>query len=146
MTKRWDVRFLEIARHIAQWSKDPSTKVGAVIVRPNNTIVSMGYNGFPRGFDDAPEDYADREMKLPRIIHAEMNAILNAGDTCIGTTLYTWPLFSCERCAIHIIQAGIKRVVAPPFKENNRWSDSHSLAMQFYQEADVEYETIAYDQ
>lgn len=111
--RKWDERFLLLAQHIAQWSKDPSTKCGAVIVRPDRTIVSLGYNGFPRGMSDAPELYKNRVVKYRRVIHAEMNAILTAGaadlrDCC----LYTWPIPPCERCAAHILQTGIRRVVS----------------------------------
>lgn len=113
----WDIRFLELARHIAQWSKDPSTKCGAVIVRPDRTIVSLGYNGFPRGMSDDPAMYKNREVKYRKVVHAEMNAILTAGTTDLaGCCLYTWPIPPCERCAVHILQTGIVRVVGgePP--------------------------------
>lgn len=112
--EKWDRRFLELARHISAWSKDPSTKVGAVIVRPDRTIASVGYNGFPRGMDDDPEIYANRELKLKRVVHAEMNAILNAQEPLKGCTLYVWaPSYgpTCERCAPHVIQTGITRVI-----------------------------------
>lgn len=66
---KWDRRFLRLAQEVASWSKDPSTKTGAVIVRPDKTIAAIGYNGFPRGCDDAPELYAHRETKLSRVVH-----------------------------------------------------------------------------
>src|SRR5690348_10005783 len=88
---KWDKRFLELAQLVAGWSKDPSTKTGAVIVSPERTIVAVGYNGFPKLMDDAPELYANREVKYSRIVHCEMNAVLNAGHRVDGSTLYTWP-------------------------------------------------------
>ena len=110
---KWDFRFMGIARSVATWSKDPSTKIGAVIVNADRHIVATGYNGFPSGLGD---DFRleIRDMKYPRIIHAEMNAILQAGRDCIGSTLYMWGMEGapCTNCTKHLIQAGIKRVVA----------------------------------
>jgi len=68
--EKWDRRFLEMAGLVASWSKDPSTQVGAVIVRPNKTIVSVGYNGFPRAVRDDQSLYQDRPTKLMRTVHA----------------------------------------------------------------------------
>lgn len=111
---KWDQRFVELAQHVSQWSKDPSTQTGAVIVRPDKTIVSLGYNGFARGMSDREELYLDRESKYSRVIHAEMNAILNArGNPLLDCVLYMFPGASCARCAVHVIQSGIGRVVYP---------------------------------
>lgn len=119
----WDEYFLDIARKVAERSKDPSTKVGAVIVGPNNEIISTGYNGFPRYMPDKPELYADREEKYSRIIHCEMNALLLAGKLPRGCTLYTAPFASCDRCVVHMLQAGIFTFVAPKCPEHllERW-------------------------
>ena len=121
-------------------SKDPSTKTGAVIVRPNNTIISMGYNGFPMNTSDEAKLYADREIKYERIVHCEMNAILTAYEPLKGCTLYTWPFLSCPRCAAHVIQAGISRVVAPKCPEDKleRWSEALERAKSLFMEAGVE--------
>jgi len=83
---KWDDRFLSLTQFIASWSKDPSTKVGAVIADQNNRIVSMGYNGLPVGVKDHTERYSDRERKLAMIVHGEMNAILfaTAGSPMTG--------------------------------------------------------------
>lgn len=126
----WDIRFLRLAKEIASWSKDPSTKVGAVIVDDDNQIVSTGYNGFPFCFPDDEEEYANRELKLQRIIHGEMNAIFNAKRSVRGCTLYTWPFMSCDKCAPHMLQAGITRFVAPdtPSEIKERWHDSIELS------------------
>ena len=137
----WDEWFLGMAAYVATGSKDPSTKVGAVIVRPDRTVLSTGFNGFPKGIVDAPEVLADREKKLARIVHAEMNAILLSHETVRGCTLYTFPFAPCERCAAHVIQAGISTVVAPAKYAaglNARWGAALSLAGDMFQEAGVE--------
>lgn len=106
----WDQRFLELADHIAQWSKDPRTKVGAVIVDEKKRVVSVGYNGFPRGVSDDGDRYDDRQTKHLFVAHAERNALDNAPLMVDGCTLYV-PLLPCNECAKSIIQKGITRVV-----------------------------------
>lgn len=106
----WDWRFLELADHIAKWSKDPRTKVGAVIVDRTKRVVSVGYNGFPRGVKDTEERYNDRSMKHLLVAHAERNALDNAPLMVEGCILYT-PLMPCSECAKSIIQKGITTVV-----------------------------------
>lgn len=136
---KWTQRFLALAQHIAQWSKDPSTKTGAVIVRPDRTIASLGYNGFPRGIEDTPERLNDREQKYPRVVHAEMNAILNAHEPVVGCTLYIWPWMPCGRCAVHVIQAGIVEVVSvvPSQDRRARWAKEFLLAHELFAEAGI---------
>lgn len=114
---RWDVRYVMLARFISLWSKDPSTQTGAVIVSPDNRIVSIGFNGFPRGFNDSEELYANRDVKLSRIVHAEMNALLFAKNLPPGSTLYNWPYPPCDRCFVHQIQSNIIRFVHPATSE-----------------------------
>src|SRR5262245_24147677 len=109
--QKWDRRFIELAAFIAEWSKDPSTKVGAVLVRPDRTIAAIGFNGFARGVGDHEERYADRPTKYEMVVHAELNALLNAREAIAGYTLYVTPLPPCSQCAAAIIQQGIKRVV-----------------------------------
>jgi len=77
---KWDSRFLSMAEHIASYSKDPSTQTGAVITRHDKTIAATGYNGFPAKLSDDEKLYADREVKYERIIHCEMNAVLQARE------------------------------------------------------------------
>ena len=113
-----------------------------MIVRPDKTVVSLGYNGFPRGMSDATEYYSDRETKLSRVVHAEANAILNAGRNGVsveGCTLYS-TLFPCSSCALLIIQAGIKRVVAKLNNEGveGRWRDSFEKTRNFFSEVHIE--------
>jgi len=106
---KWDKRFLALAKHVAEWSKDPSTKVGSVIVRPDKRVVSLGYNGFPTGVED-DDRLNDRETKLMMISHAERNALDNCDVPVRGYTLYT-TLYPCSDCTKSIIQKGITRLV-----------------------------------
>lgn len=106
----FDNWLLAMAQTSSLRSRDPSTKVGAVIVRPDKSIASLGYNGFPRGMEDRPEWYADRSEKYGRIVHAEMNALLSLKESARGMTLaMTHP--PCGDCAKHIAAAGIARVI-----------------------------------
>lgn len=143
---KWDYRYLDLARLVASWSKDPSTQTGAVIIRSNNTVCSVGFNGFPRGVDDSPEIYADRKEKYQRVVHCEMNAILNAREPVEGYTLYTWPFLTCDRCAAHVIQAGIQEVICPkcPPELEERWGDSFVRSRDMYEQAGVEVYEIDY--
>lgn len=136
---KWDMRFLGLAEYVSQWSKDPSTKTGAVIVRPNKSIASVGYNGFPRGMRDDSVLYENREVKYSRIVHCEMNALLACQEPVTGYTLYTWPFGSCDRCFVHMIQAGITRFVYPklPYSLEGRWGDSLEKVKQYADEAGV---------
>ncbi len=132
---KWDKRFLELAVHVSTWSKDPSTKVGAVIAR-GNTEISMGYNGFPKCIIDYDELYLNKEIKYQYIIHAELNAILKAGQEgrdIKGATLYTSPLPPCISCAAIIMGAGITRVVSrfTTPKEDSKYKDFTATAEMF---------------
>lgn len=140
MSDKWDRRFLDLAAVVASWSKDPSTQTGAVIVRPDRTVAAIGYNGFPRGCDDDASLYNDRTTKYARIVHCEMNAILSAREPLRGYTLYTTPFMSCDRCAAHVVQAGIVRCVAPRATDEQlmRWSDAWKTALALFSEAGTE--------
>jgi dCMP deaminase len=137
---KWHKRFLDLAAHVASWSRDPSTRVGAVVVRPDRTVSSMGYNGFPRGVIDSDERYADRPTKYQFTCHAEANAIVSVSESLVGHTLYA-TLFPCNECAKLIIQSGIKTVVAPA-EGNKRWTEAHQIASQMFDEAKIEVITI----
>lgn len=137
MTNKWDKRFLELASLVGSWSKDPSTKVGAVIVDQDNRVVSVGFNGFAKGVEDTPERYNDRELKYKLVIHAEENALLHANVPLQGATLYCFPFVPCASCASKIIQSGIKRVVATDDMPA-RWYDSFKLSLDIFSEAGVE--------
>ncbi len=137
---KWDLRFLELAKFVAGWSKDPSTKTGAVIVNNDRQVVGMGYNGFPRGVCDDPERYADRELKYKMIVHSERNALLFTNGLSVkGCTLYSFPFASCSTCAAMIIQAGIVRCVAPPLPAylQERWAGELQVALTMFNESGV---------
>ena len=108
---KWDERFLQLATTVAGWSKDPSTKVGAVIADDKH-VVSLGFNGFPPSTEDKKEWLNDRPTKYSLVIHAEVNAILNARRPVNGLTLYVAPLSPCAECAKLIAASGIRRVVS----------------------------------
>lgn len=139
----WCSRFLEMAALVASWSKDPKKQCGAVVVRPDRTVASVGFNGFPRGLSDSPELYYNQELKLSRVIHAEVNAVLHAREPIAGYTLYSWPPGfgpTCDRCAAVIIQSGITRVVyrrdlAKEFTSS--WAEPGRRALAMYAEAGV---------
>ncbi len=143
----WDRRLLDLARFVAAWSKDPSTRVGAVIA-DGKRVVSLGFNGFPAGCDDAADLYADRETKYRRVVHAELNALLFAGRDVRGCTLYTWPFAPCPRCAGAVIQAGIWRVVAPacPPQIAERWAVELEESRRLFAEANVAFFEVPADE
>jgi dCMP deaminase len=141
---KWDRRFLELTREIAKWSKDPSTQLGCVVVGPDLEIRSTGFNGFPRGVEDHPSRYADRDLKLAIICHSEENAIMNAAR--IGVSLQGCDLYCgwlpCTRCARGIIQVGIKRVVIPVAEVPERWRADFELSEKILTEAGVQIVTV----
>ena len=109
----WDEYFMGIAMLAARRSKDPNTQVGACIVSQDNIIISTGYNGMPKGCSDDifPWDRTGEETKYPYVVHAELNAILNAnGRDLRGSRIYV-ALFPCKECAKAIIQSGVKEVI-----------------------------------
>ena len=135
--EKWDQRFVRIALEVASWSKDPGTKVGAVLVS-DRRILATGYNGFPTQISDSLERYNDREVKLSLTVHAEVNAILNAaknGASTDSSTLYvTFP--PCVSCATAVIQAGITRVICPDLSSApERWIQSFTEGQNLLKEA-----------
>lgn len=137
---KWDARFLELAEHVAEWSKGPRKRIGAVIVRPDKSIASLGYNGPPRGFDDEAFLRMTREEQHSVVIHAEDNALqqTHEAESVAGYTLYVSPLFPCARCADKIAQAGIARVVAYCGHISPDWRESAEEAERIFIEAGVE--------
>jgi len=132
----WSRRFLSLAKEISTWSKDPSTRVGAVIVRPNKEIVSVGFNGFPRGKPDLPELLNDRDKKYLRTVHAEINALVFAKQDISGCTLYTYPFLPCATCSAVFCQTGIAEVVS--FKTDNpRWAESIGVAIENFEDCGI---------
>lgn len=130
---------IDMAKHVSKLSKDPSTKVGAVIFDDKRRLVSAGYNGLPRGVNDTPERLQDRETKYKMILHAERNAMVFATAALEGATLFcTHPC--CTQCAAQVIQMGIKHVCWPtPDKVFGiRWADDIRLSMEMFAEAGVD--------
>ena len=155
MSERWDRHFLGMALYHSQLSKDPSTRVGSVIVGPDREILSGGFNGFPRGIADSPERLANCDMKLKLVVHAEMNALLAAARTGMrlkGCTLYlaatddtglVWGGPPCTRCTVEIIQVGISEIVSFPVKAiPSRWHDDLKLARELIEEAGIKYREV----
>ena len=122
----WDEYFMGVSLLAADRSKDPSTQVGACIVSDDNRILSTGYNGFPQGCSD---DHSLGETKYNFVVHAELNAILNAGGkSLVGSRIFV-SLFPCHECAKAIIQSGVKEVVYLSDKYNGTVSDNASKRM-----------------
>ena len=140
MTSKWDERFLRLAEEVSTWSKDPSTKVGAVVTRPDNTIASVGFNGFPKGCNDSAGKLNDRDTKIARTVHAELNAVLNAHERLDGYTIYTTHP-PCAQCSAVIVQSGIKEVVClkPSEELLSRWGESLQYGIEMLHEAGVFY-------
>ena len=110
----WKLKYMELAKTIASWSKDPSTQVGAICVGEIGQVLSQGYNGFPRGVLDLPEKLEDRTEKYKHTVHAEMNCIYHACRTGVslkGSSMFVYGLPICHECAKAIIQVGIKKVL-----------------------------------
>lgn len=147
----WDQCFIEMCRTIARRSKDPSTQTGCIVVRPDKSIVSAGYNGFPRGVKDTEDRYHDRPTKYAMIAHCDANAIFSAakhGLSLAGCTMYlTGP--PCDECTKAIIQAGVTEVVWPannPFERDPatraRWDWSVSTGARMAEEAGVTFRRV----
>ena len=140
---KWTRRYLDMAKEVATWSKDPSTKVGAVAVGSKGQILSQGYNGFPRGVKDTSERYEIREEKYKYVVHGEMNAIYNAchtGASLDGATLYVTGLPVCSECAKGIIQVGITKVIMEYPKDiPDSWRESMKTTSSMFLEAGVTF-------
>ena len=140
-SQNWDHRFLDLSKLVSTWSKDPSTKVGSVIVDEENRVVSIGFNGFPKGISDNNR-LNNRDIKYNIIVHAECNAIMFANKSLKNCTIYTFPFQPCSRCAGMIIQSGIKRVISIPTIDCERWKNDFDLAQKLFSEANIEFGLI----
>jgi dCMP deaminase len=143
---KWDLRWTQLVELVASWSYDPSTKVGAVIIPENSDVPIIGWNGFPRKIKDLPKRYENRELKYNLVIHAEMNAILNATRNGVNInkgTLYV-SFIPCCNCAKAIAQTGIKKVYYRPSSKEflERWKDSIKITKLIFKEANIK--TIEY--
>ncbi len=140
----WDRRLLNLAKHYAEWSKDRSTKVGAVIIGPGREVVSQGYNGFARGVNDDIDERHSRPLKAYFTIHAEANSIANAArmGACTDKKILFCTHMPCSPCANLITQAGIIKVYCPKIDKSTefyqRWKEDFDYAMEIFGEAGVE--------
>ncbi len=139
MLDKWDERFMGLAVHIAGWSKDPSTQVGAVLIDPRNKrVVATGFNGFPAGVEDRADRLENREVKYEMVVHAEQNALMFAGTQAQDCTIYVTPLPPCARCAALLIQSGVQRVVCPrPDFSKEPWATQGRISEEMFGEAGV---------
>lgn len=144
---KWHQRFIDLAAHIAQWSKDPSTKVGAVLVDGNKRVIGVGYNGIPTGVDDNDERLFDREKKLMYFEHAERNVIYTAAARGINVSkciLYCTHIPCCD-CARAIIQSGIGAVYYPEKNKNGlseRWHESIRATRKMFLESGIILDSV----
>lgn len=135
-SEKWISRYVGLARHVADWSLDPSTRVGAVVVSPRRYQIAHGYNGFPRGVLDTSERLNDRSTKYRLMQHAERNALDNTTfDLTDGMLVVT--KHPCGECAKSIIQKGITVVVCPPILGGDRWEEDAKWAKLIFGEARV---------
>lgn len=145
----WNIRFMNLAKMIATWSKDTSTKVGCVIIGPDKEIRSTGYNGFPRGVDDTVAERKERPAKYKFTEHAERNAIYNAslfGASVKDCVMYV-TLPPCVDCARGIIQSGIREVIYLDMPNDKSqkipgWRDDLAISFAMFDEAKVLYKSI----
>ncbi len=137
------MRYFKVAKDWADWSKDPSTKIGAVSVcEIGDDPISHGYNGFPRGIKDTPERLENREVKYKLVVHGEHNCILNAGRKGVplkGSKLFVYGLPVCHQCAGPVIQSGITEVYMQFGDVPDRWKDSYDLAIEMFDEVGIKY-------
>lgn len=135
----WHQRFTQMAELVSKWSKDPSTKVGCVLIKERR-IISTGFNGFPKGINDDINRLMDREEKYELTIHAETNAIITAaihGVSTNGCSAYI-TMHPCSRCAAALINAGIKNVYVKSCDAvPSRWIENFILSSKLLEEAGV---------
>lgn len=142
----WDTYFMGIAQLSSKRSKDPKTQVGACIVTPENKIVGIGYNGFPKGISDDEFPWHDQgdflQTKYPFVVHAEANAILNASQNLSGCKLFV-TLFPCNECTKLIIQSGIKELVYVSNKDEGK--DFQVASRNMLEKAQVKLRQISWE-
>jgi dCMP deaminase len=140
----WDKRYIELAAHVASWSKDLDARVGCVIVSPTfGRVLTFSFNGFPAIVTDNLE-HLQKEDKLDRTIHAEQNALIYAGREARGCHAYIVGKPVCNTCAIMLIQAGIRRVVAAPplLDSDEKWDKRGRIALTMFKDAGVGFVPI----
>ncbi len=136
----WDKRWMDLAQLVASWSKDKSRRTSAVIVDDRNVLVSIGWNGFPRGLDDDCTERHQRPAKYQWTEHAERNAIYNAaanGFKCLGCRMYL-PWYPCADCARAIIQSGISEIICvEPDWNDPKWATDFETVNVMLDEAGI---------
>lgn len=140
LTAHKKLKFLPVAQAFAGLSKDRSTQVGAVVLDDDLTLLSAGYNGFPRGVDDTVDERHTRPDKYLWTAHAEENAISQAartGTRLYGATMLITSLYPCARCARQIVQAGIKAVLVPEIETTGQWLDEWQFSKTIFKEGGV---------
>lgn len=139
----WDERYLSLAKMVSEWSKDPKAKVGAVLLNGRHWPIAIGYNGFPAGVEDDIDKLEDQKLKLEMVVHAEQNVLISAGDRARSGTIYVYGKPVCPRCAVLLIQAGVKRVIGiRPDPRKYPESDTHkkgAISLEMFEEAGVEF-------
>ena len=145
-TSSWSSKYLNLAKHVSTWSKDPSTKIGAVAVGDRGQILSTGYNGFPRNIKDSADRLNNRESKYKYVVHGEMNCIYNAtlnGVSLNEADLYVYGLPVCSECAKGVIQVGIKRAfMCYPETIRDKWKESHKITSEMFDEVGIYHEVV----
>lgn len=144
----WNKRFMEMAKHVTSWSKDRSTKVSAIITDKDHTILSIGYNGFPRGAKDDIDSRHERPAKYFYTEHAERNAIYNAvrSGVCLKDATIYLPWFPCVDCGRAIIQSGITKVVATePDYNMPKWGEHFKITHELFEECGIDIEWYVFE-
>ena len=149
ISNTWKYRYFRLAKEISTWSKDPSTQVGAVCIGNKGQLLSQGYNGFPRSFDDNKDLYENRQVKYKYIVHAEMNCIYHAtlNGVCLeDSSLFVYGLDICSECAKAIVQVGIKQVFtcSKPIV-SDYWRESFVITEDIFKKGDIYYEKYDYE-
>jgi dCMP deaminase len=148
--QKWGSRILELAKTVASWSKDDSTKVGAVITTSTGKPISWGFNGMPMGIDDTIPERMERPLKYKWMCHAERNAIDLASQADLSDCIMFVTFSPCPNCAQSIIQKGIKTIVVDAEftaeKMPERWQADMTIATEMFAEAGVEIIAIYPDE
>ena len=146
ISNSWKLKYLNLAKQISAWSKDPSTKVGCVAIGNHGQVLSQGYNGFPRGILDSEDKLNNKNIKYEYMVHAEMNCIYHAsinGVSLLNSHFFVYGLTICHECAKGIIQVGVNKVYMKKYKSiPDQWKKSYALTKKLFNEAGVEFEEI----
>lgn len=135
---KWDRRFMRLALEARSWVKGPDLGVGACVVDPFGRLLSLGYSGYPRGFGDTETLLTSKTCKDKFMVHAEANAILNAGRSVAGWTLYSTKA-PCTHCCALMMQAAIARIVSPEPEESSSWYPNQVEGLMVAQNAGIRW-------